>query len=53
VERSAFVTPRVPVSFLFEHIEAGKLDQFYLGFPNVTEEQVVAVLEAHEDSSDA
>lgn len=41
-----FRNTRVPVSFLFEHIEAGGLDEFYAGFPNVTEEQVFAVLEA-------
>ena len=37
---------RVPVSILFEHLEAGRMDEFYSGYPNVTTDQVMAVLEA-------
>jgi uncharacterized protein (DUF433 family) len=27
---------RIPVSILFDYIEAGELDRFYEGFPDVT-----------------
>ena len=37
---------RVPVSILFEHLEAGRMDEFYSGYPNVTSLQVLSVLEA-------
>ncbi len=41
-----FAGTRVPVQTLFEHIEAGDtIDDFLEGFPTVTREQVVAVLE--------
>ena len=37
---------RVPVQTLFEYLEAGDtIDDFLDGFPTVTREQVVAVLE--------
>lgn len=42
-----FTGTRVPVAFLFEHIEAGEtLDDFLDGYPSVTREHAVAVLEA-------
>jgi uncharacterized protein (DUF433 family) len=37
---------RVPVSIVFEYLEADRMDEFYSGYPNVTREQVHAVLEA-------
>ena len=41
-----FVGTRVPVQTLFEYLEAGDtIDDFLDGFPTVTREQVVAVLE--------
>jgi len=41
-----FVGTRVPVQTLFEHLEAGDtIDDFLDGFPTVTRDQVVAVLE--------
>ena len=41
---------RVPVSTLFAHLQAGELDEFYLGFPNVTSEMVEAVLRRSEEA---
>jgi len=41
-----FRDTRVPVSIMFEHLEAGRMDEFYSGYPNVSHEQVLAVLEA-------
>ena len=41
-----FSGTRVPVQTLFEYLEAGdRIDDFLDGFPTVTREQVVAVLE--------
>ena len=40
---------RVPVSTLFAHLQAGELDEFYLGFSNVTPEMVQAVLRGSEE----
>jgi len=41
-----FSGTRVPVQTLFEYLEAGDtIDDFLDGFPTVTREQVVAVLE--------
>ena len=41
-----FTATRVPVRSLFDHLEAGdSIDDFLEGFPSVTREQVVAVLE--------
>jgi uncharacterized protein (DUF433 family) len=41
-----FTGTRVPVQTLFEYIEDGApLDEFLKGFPNVTREHAVAVLE--------
>jgi uncharacterized protein (DUF433 family) len=37
---------RVPISIMFEHLEAGRMEEFYRGYPNVSEDQVTAVLEA-------
>ena len=45
-----FCGTRVPVQTLFEYIEAGDtIDDFLDGFPTVTREQVVAVLETAKD----
>ena len=42
-----FAGTRVPVQTLFEYLEAGDtIDDFVDGFPTVTRQQVVAVLEA-------
>ncbi len=42
-----FAGTRVPVQTLFEYLEAGDtIDDFLDGFPTVTRQQVVAVLEA-------
>jgi len=42
-----FAGTRVPVQPLFEYLEAGDtIDDFLDGFPTVTRQQVVAVLEA-------
>jgi uncharacterized protein (DUF433 family) len=41
-----FRRTRVPVSILFEYLEADQLEEFYDGYPNVTRDQVQAVLEA-------
>jgi uncharacterized protein (DUF433 family) len=44
--RPVFAGTRVPVSFLFEYLEAGdSLDEFLDGFPTVRRAQAVAVLE--------
>ena len=41
-----FVGTRVPVQSLFDHLEAGdSMDDFLEGFPSVSREQVIAVLE--------
>ncbi len=41
-----FIGTRVPVSSLFDHLEAGyTIDYFLSQFPSVTREQVVALLE--------
>ena len=41
-----FTGTRVPVQTLFEYLEAGDtIDDFLDGFPTVTRQQVVAVLE--------
>jgi uncharacterized protein (DUF433 family) len=41
-----FAGTRVPVQNLFEYVEAGEtIDDFLDGFPTVTREQIVAVLE--------
>jgi len=40
---------RVPVSIMFEYLEADRMDEFYTGYPNVTKEQVTAVLEASKE----
>jgi uncharacterized protein (DUF433 family) len=37
---------RVPVSIMFEFLEANQMDEFYGGYPNVSKDQVTAVLEA-------
>ncbi len=41
-----FACTRVPVRSLFDHLEGGdSLDDFLEGFPSVTREQAIAVLE--------
>lgn len=41
-----FRDTRVPVSTLFDHLEIGRLEEFYAGFPSVSPEMVEAVLES-------
>lgn len=42
-----FVGTRVPVQSLFDHLAGGdSIEDFLQGFPSVTREQVVAVLQA-------
>jgi len=41
-----FIGTRVPVQTLFDYLEAGEsIDDFLEGFPTVTKEQVIALLE--------
>jgi uncharacterized protein (DUF433 family) len=41
---------RVPVQSLLDHLEAGEtIDEFLVGFPSVTREQVIAFLEQAKD----
>jgi uncharacterized protein (DUF433 family) len=41
-----FTGTRVPIQSLFDHIEAGDpLDEFLQGFPDVSREHAIAVLE--------
>ncbi|MCC3447264.1 MAG: DUF433 domain-containing protein [Microcoleus sp. PH2017_39_LGB_O_B] len=41
-----FIGTRVPVQTLFDYLEAGEsIDDFLEGFPTVTREQVIALLE--------
>ena len=41
-----FTGTRVPVTHLFDHLEAGdSLDEFLTDFPTVTREQVLGILE--------
>jgi uncharacterized protein (DUF433 family) len=47
-----FRDTRVPVSTLFDHLETGQLDAFYLDFPSVTPEMVQAVLDASRELID-
>jgi len=45
-----FAGTRVPVQTLLDHIEAGdSIDEFLVGFPSVTREQVIAFLEQAKD----
>jgi uncharacterized protein (DUF433 family) len=41
-----FRDTRIPVSILFDYIEKGQLAEFLRGYPDVSQEQVHAVLEA-------
>ena len=44
-----FKGTRVPVTFLFDYLEEGEpLEEFLEGYPSVTREQAVAVLEIAE-----
>jgi len=40
---------RIPVEFVFDHLEAGSIDEFYEDFPDVTPEQVHAVVSASKE----
>ncbi len=40
---------RIPVAILFDYLEHGELDEFFEGYPDVTKEQVHAVLEASKE----
>ncbi len=43
---AVFAGTRVPVRSLFDHLEAGEtIEDFLEGFPGVSREQVIAVLE--------
>ncbi len=45
-----FKGTRVPIQNLFDHVRAGHpLDDFFEGFPRVTHEQVMKVLEMAEE----
>jgi uncharacterized protein (DUF433 family) len=45
-----FVGTRVPVQTLLDYLEAGEsVEDFLLGYPTVTKEQVIAFLEAAKD----
>ena len=45
-----FAGTRVPVQTLLDYLEAGdSIDEFLLGFPTVTREQVIAFLEQAKD----
>ena len=42
-----FIGTRVPIETLFDYLKAGEsINDFLAGFPTVTKEQVVAVIEA-------
>ncbi len=45
-----FCGTRVPVQTLLDYLEAGdSIDEFLVGFPSVTREQVIEFLEAAKD----
>lgn len=44
-----FRNTRVPVSILFEYLGANRMDAFFIGYPNVTQEQVTTVLAASKE----
>jgi uncharacterized protein (DUF433 family) len=47
---AVFAGTRVPVQTLLDYLEAGdSIDEFLLGFPTVTREQVIAFLEQAKD----
>jgi uncharacterized protein (DUF433 family) len=49
---AVFAGTRVPVATLFDYIEGGEtIEDFLLGFPSVTREQVIAVLEAAKENA--
>ena len=41
-----FRNTRVPLYVFWDHLEAGHLEAFYEGYPNVSRQQVEAVLQA-------
>lgn len=44
---------RVPVEFVFDHLESGSIEEFYQDFPDVTPEQVHAVVSASKEFVEA
>jgi uncharacterized protein (DUF433 family) len=47
---AVFCGTRVPVQTLLDYLEAGEsIDEFLLGFPSVTRDQVIAFLEQAKD----
>jgi uncharacterized protein (DUF433 family) len=40
-----FKGTRIPVQILFDHLHFGEFEQFFKGFPDVTREQAVAVID--------
>lgn len=51
---TVFAGTRVPVAYLFEHLELGHaLEVFLKSFPSVTREQAVAVLELGREAVEA
>ena len=42
----------MPVSIFFEYLRAGKLNEFYSGYPGVSQEQVETVIAASEELID-
>lgn len=44
-----FRDTRIPVSILFDYLEAGEIQEFYENYPDVSESQVHAVLEGSQD----
>jgi len=44
-----FRNTRIPLSILFDYLEQGDLAEFYRGYPDVSQEQVHAVLEASKE----
>lgn len=44
-----FRNTRIPVSILFDYLENGSLREFFEGYPDVSLDQVHAVLEASQE----
>ena len=47
-----FRTTRVPVSIFFEYLQAGRLNEFFDGYPGVTQEHADAVIAASQELID-
>ncbi|MHB8637595.1 MAG: DUF433 domain-containing protein [Fimbriimonadaceae bacterium] len=43
-----FRDTRIPVSILFDYLERGELGEFLCGYPDVSQDQIHAVLETSE-----